>query len=249
MNYPKYKENRMVEWVPWQCSVSCVMWILNYFRYTSFVGKDYYEVMQIIKKWKYRYNQDELLLEHEAWLRLSELWFDITVYFSVSKNKWIDFMNHPTIDKYKKFLASKYYKYIKWEHWVDPNDRFSVADWQRAKLTETTLEKELYQRFLDKKINIKRWADIFEIIKANQQEWTLFLTWLDSYTLYEKNQGDDEPSWWHIIIIKEIIWDDCIVYDPWPALWNWYKKDINIMRKAVEDFWEFVFIEIKQINA
>ncbi len=172
MDYPRYKENRMVEATAGQCAIACVMWILNYFRYTDFDKRDSWNMMQMIKKWKYRWSQDSLLTENEIGLNLYELWFDITMCYWVEREKRIDFVENPSSEKYKTFLKEKFHKYVNGDFWVDPNSRYTVDDGHMTKITDTTESRKILR---NNDIN-KIWsANITDIIKkTNEIEYYLY---------------------------------------------------------------------------
>lgn len=243
MDYPLYKENWMVEGDPGQCGIACVMWVLNYFWYTNFDKRDTWNMMQMMKKWSYRWNQDALLTEDEIWLNLAELWFDVTMCYTLDKERWVDFVENPTGEKYKSFLHERFHKYIDGDFWVDPNSWYSTWDWHMTTVTDTTTSKKILQNPEIKKI----WqANVSDVIKEHQKEWVLFILWVDSYVLYEKEQQENDPIGGHIIVTTGIENDNYVIFDPGPAAWYGYKKNIDIIQKAVNERWDSTFIIVTQ---
>ena len=80
-------------------------------------------MMQVVKKGRFRWHQDEFLTEDEAGLRFHEMGFDVTIFYSASKEKRLDYVNNPSGEKYKTFLNEKYHQYVQGDFRVDPNDR------------------------------------------------------------------------------------------------------------------------------
>ncbi len=245
MGYPRYKENRMVEATPGQCSIAAVMWVLNYFWYTDFTKRDTWEMMQIMKKWAYRWNQDALLTEEEIALRLAEHGFDIKIFYSTTEEKRRDFVEHPTWEKYKEFLKPQYHKYVKGDYRVDPN-KWAIHEWHRNTVTDTSIHKKLLQ---NKNVSMEWSSSIGKQVKAYQNDGALFILWLDSYVLHKKEKPEWAPLGWHIVVTTGIEGGQFKIFDPGPPLWNGYLKSQDVVEDAIKDRGDYMFILVKERNA
>lgn len=241
MDFPYYKQQWMTEAKMGQCSIACTMSILNYFWYTDFNKRDRREMMQIMKKGKYRFNQDEFLTEEETGYMLDLLGFDITVCYSVNEATWKDYIYDPSIEKYKNMLNPKYHHFIQGNSRVDQNQAW-VQDGVRSDLTDTKVAKQIYESSSIKK---KFGVDIITEIQKNQGEETLFLLWLDWYTLHNETPEEGEAGG-HIVISTGIENEQIVIYDPGPPVQLGIKKSFDTIKESMSEMGEYCFLIIRE---
>lgn len=198
-------------------------------------------MMQIMKRGRYRSNQDSLLTEEETGYMLEKLWFDVTICYSSTKSFWEDYIYNPTVEKFKTMIDPRYHHFIQGNQWVD-QQQMRIQDGIRWEVTDTRISKEVFENQNIKKIFE---IDILKIIQQQQGEWVLFLLWLDWFTLHNESPEEWE-SWGHIVLSTGIEGDDVVVYDPGPPIEIGVKRSCETVVKAMKEMGDYCFLIIKE---
>lgn len=177
----------MPVWFAWQCSITCMAWIINYFYDTFFGSKDIYDLSTITKFGHGVFG--EVLSIQEIALFLERSYFDVTIFSGMTPEEWNYLLVGDDADKmveiYKKYIDPKFHHCINWstrtfeEGWTMEMVNFLV----QKRLSESKV-KFTYE--LDDEGILKTFKD-----NQDLDGWsTLFLLWLDYNILY-----DETPEW------------------------------------------------------
>ena len=223
--YPQYF---LPESIWGYCSISCCMWILNYFRGTSFNGQNTRQMMNLFKEWQYSW--EEMLDLPEIACKLDQLWFNIDYYLSYDKELHLVYVNKPE-EVIFDWYPEKYHKFIKkWENWLYWDAWSAVCS-----LVDTTFDKKILE---NSSINSEYNVDMIETIQKEQWDWVLFLVWLDYYSLHNEEPIEWIP-WWHVILVSKVENNDVVVFDPGPPLMQYWNVPTKKFMESVNDFWKY----------
>ena len=216
------------------CSITCCMWILNYFWWTSFNGQNTWQMMNLFKEWQYSW--EEMLDLPEIAYKLDLLWFNINYYLSYDETLHINYINNPEKVIFD-WYPEKYHKFIKkWENWLYWDAWTAVCS-----LVDTTFDKKILE---SNTINSTYNVDMIETIKKEQWDWVLFLIGLDYYTLHNEEPIEWIP-WWHVILVSKVENNNVVVFDPGPPLMQYREVPIERFMESVNDFWvNYSFMKI-----
>ncbi len=194
-----------------QCSLTCMVWIINYFYDTFFWSKDMFDLSAVVKFGKWQFG--DVLNIYEIALFLERSYFDITLFSGMIRSDW-EYILHgldkkKMVDIYKKYMNPILHKYIDWTTW-------HFEEWDTMEMVDLDLQSKLANsdvKFIYELMD----KDLLQSIKSNQdiENWTtLFLLWLNYNILHNISDHDDKPAG-HMVLTTGLDQDNnFIIYEP-----------------------------------
>lgn len=182
-------------WLAGYCSLTVLLWILNYFFWVNFASKDNFDVFWLAK-WG-RWHKWELLSANEIALFLDRLYLQV---HSFSGRAESDAEQYKKATETEKINLIKKYIHPNFHHHIQENQRV-FSDGKTMDLIDPLLES----RLLSSGVNFS-YGDTSEkliaIIKSNQSHeagGTLFLLGLSRDILYWYKEVSDGGDGHHVL--------------------------------------------------
>jgi len=234
-----YKPDFLPQWLMiGYCSLTVMLWLLNYFFGTNFWSKDNFDILSLVKRWR-RDTADLIDLEEIA-LFLDRLYLSCTIFSGIEHHDWEKYLHWTKEEQlaiFKKYIKPEFHHNIQWEKRVfeDGTSLDIIDELMTQRLRESSVQFQY-------DITIETISDI---LRTNQWEWVLFVLWLNRDILYN-NQTEKNDGSGHLVICTGIDeHDNCIIYEPIHPRPNPHTIHISRVLQAMTDVWTHSMLMIK----
>jgi hypothetical protein len=222
----------------WYCSLTVMLWILNYFFATNFWSKDNFDILSIVKRW--RFGKADLIDLQEMALFLDRMYLSCTLYSSMNDEDWERYFDAPKDEQIallKKYIKPELHHNIQWEKRI-------FEDGTSLDIIDDLVNKRLKESSVQFSYNMKV-ESITAIIRTNQWPWVLFVLGLNRAILY--NDKSKKNDWeWHVVICTWIDENNnFIIYEPIYPRPNPHYIESKRTLESMKDNWICEILMIK----
>lgn len=234
-----YKPDFLPQWMMiWYCSLTVMLWILNYFFGTNFGSKDNFDILSLVKRW--RSGTADLIDIDEIALFLDRMYLSCEIFTSMNEEDWkksFDWTKEEKLAIFKKYTKPEFHHNIQW-------DKRVFESGMSLDIIDDLLMQRLKQSSVKFSYNVSL-ANIADNIKQNQWVWVLFVLWLNRSILYNKESNSSDWDG-HLVLCTWI--DDnnnCIIYEPIDPRPNPHYIPTERVLRAMTDIWSHSMLMIK----